>query len=409
MSRNLIKAILFGSLTILSMVSFMILTTMLYENETELLSNLTGFSALLQSVFFVMTIVYAVKFWREQKAIQVFKMNEPIIKSLEDFTDKVNKGIASELPKSNYSKLESRYKHNFFEAIDLAISKRILFVTSSNIPINKSMLERFSETSIKEVDKIMIENQMSGYGIVEVTRSTNSKIIQGTYFYRIDEKKNLHLMFQPYKIVKKAEDSYFYRIDQMSVKKDEDSYVLFDKKFYDYSITNKAIILYNDIRDFQLFGSQLMQSTVQTLPNNNANTYQPKIVKTLLSESIFGQSYTMLKGMSKMMEQLYNTQNISTIHEIKDAHVVQVILMDNTDIEFKGISIYLDFNRNMGGTKNKESQKTETSNHQLGKIENDLKSQNQDAISQLRELKKMLDEGIIDEVEFTKLKSKIIS
>jgi hypothetical protein len=78
-------------------------------------------------------------------------------------------------------------------------------------------------------------------------------------------------------------------------------------------------------------------------------------------------------------------------------------LQNKSDIEFKGISVYYEFNRKMGNVKNKET--NETSKH----ISSEDNFDNKDNVVELlKEYKKMLDDGLIDTDEYKSLKKKAL-
>jgi hypothetical protein len=78
-------------------------------------------------------------------------------------------------------------------------------------------------------------------------------------------------------------------------------------------------------------------------------------------------------------------------------------LQNKSDIEFKGISVYYEFNRKMGNVKNKET--NETSNHKSSEDNFDNKD---NVVELLKEYKKMLDDGLIDTDEYKSLKKKAL-
>lgn len=252
-----------------------------------------------------------------------------------------------------------------------------------------------NELSIYELNKILNELEIFDYGFVDVTRTSREDIIIGNYIYCIDKNKTITLLRNPLS---------FY------IDRNEDPYFVFDANNYQDAINKINRFEEKSIKDFQLFGTELMINRVETIDNKElrGTIDNPRILGTAIRELLFGQSYAILSGMNKMMEQMNQTLisnkvNIKTISEIKDTRVVQVIFDDNTDIELKGIAIYYDFNRKMGNIKNKqvneEGTKQSTVLHDQSKNDN---------LSRLRQYKQMLEEGLIDEEDFKELKRKLL-
>jgi hypothetical protein len=257
----------------------------------------------------------------------------------------------------------------------------------------------FSPLEIEKLSLSIFEETIDRFGfndfsILDVTRSTNNSISTGTYIYEISKDKQLKLMKMPLKLI---------------VNSFGEIYNVFDKFAYEESIKNIIKIEFDELKDFQLFGSELMENRVETIESESlyGTIDSPKILGTAFREFLFGTSYTMLKGMSSMMKQLNesvkaNRVSIKTISEIKDTRSVQLIFTNQTDIEFKGISIYYDFNRKMGNVKNKE-----VAAFKETKVNFDITNEN-DITDKLKEYKIMLEEGLIDEEEYKSLKKKTL-
>ncbi|MFW6272937.1 MAG: SHOCT domain-containing protein [bacterium] len=90
-----------------------------------------------------------------------------------------------------------------------------------------------------------------------------------------------------------------------------------------------------------------------------------------------------------------------------------MIFSDSTDIELKGVSVFYDFNRKMGKSKNidKDNQKPildKAKETVTEDINNKESIETKSLKDEIREFKSMLDEGLIDEDEFKKLKNRTI-
>ena len=272
----------------------------------------------------------------------------------------------------------------YSEFIAKKISERNISVINPNI-FNPEIVQ---ESSLIELEKIVIEYGFKEFSVVELTRSSNSEINLGNYIYEIDKQGNIKLILNPLLTV-------FDRNGK--------SIQVFDKKRYLESKSSFLEIKNEDIYDFQLFGSEMMVNKVQSKDNSNlAGTIDsPNLFGTAIRELFLGTAYSNLKGMSGMLSQLNQTiksNKIETISTIEDTRVVQLIFKDQTDIEFKGIAIYYDFNRKMGNIKNKKNE--------FNQIENN--SQDVDVMAKIKEYKDLLDSKIIDEEEFKSLKKKLL-
>ncbi len=244
--------------------------------------------------------------------------------------------------------------------------------------IKSKMAKPVTDETMQKVDDLAGENKIANYFLVDVSRSSRPDINAGTYIGSFDESDNLTLLRAPF-------TSYSLPNNQAAA--------IFDRRLYLPIVK----IPKTSIKDFQTFGSQLMQSTVAS------ETSQEKIgiLSTGLSEIVFGTAYTMLKGMSKI--------SVNTKHEIKDVRIVQVVFNDKTDVEFKGITIFFEFNRRMGNIKNKESDE-KTAVAQKIEPNTPVKTpSNSSYIQELKDLKELLDSGIITEQEFVEKKKDILA
>jgi hypothetical protein len=213
------------------------------------------------------------------------------------------------------------------------------------------------------------------------------------------------------------------------------NYLIFNVDSYQSMINNIKVIQNNNIVDFNLFGTELMQSTVFNESVNKDVTVghesniktvmsseikEPGLVGTIMSQLIFGTSYTVLKGVSKMVGKVsnqlsnisekidklddsvlkvvdaINNISIQTKHEIKDTRAAQIVFSDKTDVIIEGVEIYYDLNRFLGDLKKVNTEKDKY-------LVND-----NDVSSKIKEYKKMLDDGIINQEEFQALKNKLL-
>ena len=315
-----------------------------------------------------------------------------IIKNLKENYITYSKSDIENTLNSNYYLKSSKMQHISSNDKKIINERIIQLIDQKNINLkdaNVYNLDLVEKKSLEVMNDLMLEKNMTNYGVVDVTRTTNNKVDMGTYVYSFCDDNSLKIMKNPLVTL---------------INSDGNVYHVFDKKNYQDAVESFQIIDTSSIKDFHLFGTELMQSSVETVkPYETLSTVNnPKLFGTMLSEVFFGQSYTTLKGMSKMMESFSTLSriNIKTTHTIKDTRVVQVIFNDGTDIEFKGVSIYYDFNRLMGSIKNK-------------KIENKDKKETHGETSinkaeKIREYKALLDEGLIDEEEFKQLKKELI-
>lgn len=281
------------------------------------------------------------------------------------------------------SNLGNDYKV-YSEFIAKKISERDISVYYPNI-FNPEIIQK---SSLLELEKILKEYEFKEFSLVELTRSSNNDIKLGNYIYEIDKRGNIKLILNPLLTV---------------FDRNGNSIQVFDKNRYVESKSSFLEIKNEDIYDFQLFGSEMMVNNVQSADNSQlAGTIDsPNLFGTAIREIFLGTAYSSLKGMSGMLSQINQTiksNKIETISTIEDSRLVQLILNDRTDIEFKGISIYYDFNRKMGNIKNKKSE--------IGHIERN--NQEVDITSKIREYKELLDSGLIDDQEFKSLKKKLL-
>jgi hypothetical protein len=312
--------------------------------------------------------------------------------------------IISIIENYSYTGLSDR---RFSDLIKTLFNEKYVYYNLENTSKTKyyrDYLLEFQRNTLILTDQIMIEERITEYGIVDITRSTNESLSVGTYFYSIQNNGDLIFMEAP----------YYIHYDKTLL----ESFALFDLKKYEEAKSRKKIISAINIYDFQLFGSELMESTVRTTPiiPPTQGVQKVSVFGTLFNEFLFGSSYTILNGMGKMMgsihQQLESLRvDISTIHNINDTRKVQLIFKDQTDIELKGIAIYYDFNRKMGRVKNKVEEKSIDGNkkeniaEQKGPIQGE---NNNDLVAELIKIKELLKDELITKEEFDELKKEIL-
>jgi hypothetical protein len=315
-----------------------------------------------------------------------YKVKSNYTSNLKHVNDQLIKNF---YPSSSYTDFNKTDLDNIEDTIRHKIGQRVgrLNISSQLIHINL-----IHKQSIEELNKILSEIGFNDYGFVDITRSSRIDLIPGNYIYQIDETQSLLLFKNPLKVL---------------IGNTGEGYAIFDASAYEDSMRRLLKIDGRQIRDFQLFGTELMINNVTTFKNNEVHGTidHPKLLGTAFREIMFGQSYASLKGMSTMLQQLNQTiiankVNIKTISEIRDTRVVQVIFDDNSDIELKGIQVYYDFNRKMGNVKNKS-----TLVDSPPKV---LINDSVDELTKLKQYKQMLSDGLIDEDEYKILKNKLL-
>lgn len=290
-------------------------------------------------------------------------------KKIEDLRNIIYNGkslLWSDFFTISFSKREEEIKN----IIKDGIHKGLFVGELKNSDFVLPFIDVISEETLKYLDNLALSNGLQQYNFVDITRSSNEKINNGTYVYIFNDNNDLVLLKAPFNIVSG---------------KDGKKYPAFSNDL----ISDNYIISKNSIKDFQYFGSQLLETNVSVGEGS-------EVVGTMLSELLFGSSYTILEGINK----------IESKHTIRDARVVQMIFDDQSDIEFSGISIFYDLNRKFGMVKNKEIENSES----VEKISNaeKLKLSNNSVTEQLREYKKLLDENIITEDEFNDKKKELL-
>lgn len=254
--------------------------------------------------------------------------------------------------------------------IEEGISKGLFEGELNDNDFVKPYIDDISEETLKYLDNLALLNGLTQYNFVDITRSSNAKIENGTYVYKFTDNNDLILLKAPFNIISGKEGK---------------KYPVFNREL----LSKNYIIDKTSIRDFQYFGNQLLETNLST---NDGST----VIDTMLSEILFGSSYTILKGINKMKNK----------HTIRDARVVQVIFDDQTDIEFSGINIFYDLNRKFGIVKNKGIENSETI-EKISHAENP-KLSNNSLPNELRLFKDLLDDNIITEAEFNAKKKELL-
>lgn len=341
-----------------------------------------------------------VNYERKIKVIQLLENQENLFL-------KWRKNNKNQYPHGSFILSHIDFQNSIFKYIDFIVENRLAF---GEIDFNYA--KYVQAKTILETDKILLDLKANAYDIVEVLRSTNPNLSIGTYFYSLNNNE-FRLISPP------------YNTHEFSNKA---KYLIFDSQLYLKTINEIITIETDSIKNYELYGTELMKSTVETSNKNKQNENEmisnsenkiiksPKIMGTILSEMIFGASYTVLKGASSMMQNIADKMNktnesleiinnnltniaeainnisISTTHEVFDTRVVQVVLSDETDIVLKGISIYYDLNRIL---KNKVES-------------NKVQSTKNDYIQELKMIKELLDMGILTEEEFNSKKKELL-
>ncbi len=304
---------------------------------------------------------------------------------------------------SNYDLIENYYK-------DVIESRKGHF---DELEIIEPKIAQYF--TLIETDKILLELGMEDYSINQISRSNHPSVEEGLYFYSFDSDDNLLFYKPPY-----------YEINNTT-----GTYIVFDSTIYK---KNKVIkISKEEIVDFKLYGTEMMQTTTHTnnrsteMNNNNqfvpVDYSRPSITGTFFSSLLFGSSYTILNGVGKALHHQTNILgneiaslkknvesvinaidaiSISSEHKIIDTSRVQLILSDKRDLQIEGISIYYDLNRIYSLKNKKMTHQVPLQSHK----ENLMPTNN--LSDEILKLKGMLDEGIIDEKEFKQLKKAII-
>jgi hypothetical protein len=352
--------------------------------------------------------------------VQIIKdeIKKAMLKELIDNTSEHFTSWKSNNPNKYPFKLDFFFEENY-EPHFLAYSKYLINNRKAHGEIERRYSQFIQYLTIIETDKIMMELGAQDYKIAYLKRSTNDNFREGMYLYNITN-DNFTLYEPPYKL---------YTFDNNT------NYLIFNVDSYQSMINNIKVIQNNNIVDFNLFGTELMQSTVFNESVNKDITVghesniktvmsseikEPGLVGTIMSQLIFGTSYTVLKGVSKMAgkvtKQLSNISekidklddsvlkvvdainniSIQTKHEIKDTRAVQIVFSDKSDVIIEGVEIYYDLNRFLGDLKKVNTEKDKY-------LVND-----NDVSSKIKEYKKMLDDGIINQEEFQALKNKLL-
>lgn len=276
-----------------------------------------------------------------------------------------------------------------FEVVDRLYNDELIIDNNKYDLINtikkfkqKGVLAKIEELSLIKCDEFASNHGLQEYSVTNISDSTNSNIQPGDYFYRFDESGNLNLLKVP------LSNLALYDLEAGHL-----TNTLFNVIENCTKPSSKVILSSDEIFDFEITGTQV------SMTNSVNNNYSPKILPTMLTEFLFGTSYTVLKGMSQQMARIES--------KVNDLRLIQVIIQDKSDIRFKGIAIYYDFKRFLGEVKNRkriDNSVEETSNG-LSSINNNSKS----VLEQMKDFKEMLDLGILTPEEFEKKKKEILN
>lgn len=335
---------------------------------------------------------------------------------------------------------EESFEYNFLVYTESIIKDR---VASGYIEPRYAKFAQY--LTIIETDKIMIDLEANDYNVIYVKRSTNKDIPVGMYLYS-STPDSFRLFPPPYNLYK-VDD---YLMLENEIERIQASYLIFDEEAYQKTINESITINHKSIIKFDLFGTELMKSTVSNHPEKNidldhrsdeekykdlVNIEPPGLVGTMLSQLMFGSTFTILKAASKMMSAVtnrldivsdqidgvnqrlddisdnilkvvnaINNISIQTTHEIVDTRSVQIIFNDNSDIELEGVSIYYDLNRYLAQQSNSQIESKEP-----GTVETKTNVlTEEDASEKIKKYKKMFDDGLIDEDEFKEMKKEVL-
>lgn len=380
----------------------------------------------------------------KERELKIFLSNSLIEESKDEILEtKVKVLVNHQLDNFNIwrSKNNDKYPFNLGFYHDHEFENQILIYIESIInerlaygDIEHRYAKFAQYLTILETDKIMIEKGAKDYSLVYIKRSSNPDITPGMYIYS-NKNDRLDLFHPPYLLYEFEDDT---------------KYLIFNSNAYQKTIHESKSIKYNSIIKFELFGTELMQSTVsntfsktthieKTYSNIKQNMVQkispPGLFGTVISQLMFGSSYTVLKGASKMMNEVtnrldnihnqmtginerleqidnsvlkvveaINNISIQTTHKITDTRSVQIIFEDNSDLELEGISIYYDLNRYL--TSKNPSKPIESKLKDAGQKTSNLSEE--EATIKIEKFKKMYDSGLIDEEEFKEMKREIL-
>lgn len=283
------------------------------------------------------------------------------------FKDQVDKAIENKTKVNYPSEIQDYHVLPILRAIQNRLISNAKYIKQTNGyegRINDVTLQTFSQYADSE--------NVKEYSFVEISRSSNEFVKPGSYIYKFDNEGNLFLL-----------RSTFHLIGEHA--------------FYDASLETQAIKIENKmIKTYNQQGTELMKTEITSTPSMN----NPSLLKTATSELLFGTSYTLLKGMKQ------NQATISSKSTIHDTRNIQLILEDKSDIVFEGIAIFYDVARFV----EKRSQEV-LPHRKQDLIANEVKQieANKTVVEKLKELKELLDDKVITEEEFEKLKKDLLN
>ncbi|WP_258877992.1 SHOCT domain-containing protein [Candidatus Xianfuyuplasma coldseepsis] len=406
---------------VLGMIFFgIVFSALLYKYKTRV----KEYNSMQADLEYQNTDDYKIRKQKEfQKAIDAQKRAEEAeIEKKNNNIKSFRSEVESQRDSQNYLyiyKKEEYLKQDSLDFIREGIQNRSINYDNIDVEI----IDYVSELTLIETDNILIENDMKNYGVVEISRTTNVNIDADTYFYVLENDGTFKLMKAP------------FVNDQVQIGDKLYHYIAFDKTKYEEAIKSKVVIDSKQIRDYTVFGTELMETSIsisktqEHMGNNVDDLKSDSINKVSISgaffsELFFGQSYTMLKGVNNMVKgitdklvegnnRIVNSikdsftalnetlSSLSSNHRIVDTRLIQVIFDDSTDIELVGVSIIYEFNRKIGSKRRNETKKViEQPVH--------LKEHKNSYIEELKQLKELLDAGIISEEEFNAKKTKLL-
>lgn len=256
-------------------------------------------------------------------------------------------------------------------------------------PTKRAMYILLENESLKFLNLITLKYKFSQYSFVDIYRSSIPILTTGTYLYKFDKAGNIVLMQSPLRKIK----SNFIGHNKRS-KSVLESFFLYDSA----NEIKISQIEKNRVVDFNIFGGEsIFRETELTSKAEGSH-------KFILSEALIGTSFTMLKGLKSI--------DLKTANLLKDVRLVQIILDNNTDIVFLGINIYLDMRRKFfnlyKGNKAPTQNQSELNEIQIEVLKNVTDNFDNKYILELKQLKELLDEGIITQEEYDNRKRIIL-
>lgn len=307
--------------------------------------------------------------------------NEPFRKIADDIVNKIAKNEII----LNSDPDDLRY---FWQS--MCFKKKLIYPGLDQKKVRNEALEFLDEVKKKSIilcAEFAIQSGLKNFGVTKVSHSNTPNINVGEYFYDFNETGDLRLLSLP--LV-----GYLLKTDVGDVGSVKSVYynlTLFDNRI---KIGDNLIhISQKMIYDFDLEGSLLAMT-------NSTHEGNVSPLNTMFKEFLFGQSYSIISGLSSNMPKVES--------KIEDVRTIQLILNDKSDIRFEGISIYYDMKRFLGNVKNKkEYNQIDPDLSDFNKVESSSEKSSIN-FDQLKQLKELLDLGIVTQEEFDKKKRDLL-